>query len=272
MYRFCLNAMFFLFFSFIISEDYLGLISKYANNPVKVYSELSQVKNLGYSGCDFLNNGESFVIKSFIKKDHVVFDIGAFIGEWSDFVLKFTKCHCRLYSFEPVFDSYKKLALLKSSYDNFHSYNLAIGREDANVEMNYFFEKGSDCSTLFNRPILSHVPSKKINIKMTYLDKFASENNIEHINFLKIDSEGSEYDVLLGANDLIENNKINIIQFEYGGTYLDANITLNQVYNFLRKNNYLIFRIVSTGLVYIPNWDEKLEDFQYSNYLAFHIN
>ncbi|MEX0940745.1 MAG: FkbM family methyltransferase [Candidatus Babeliales bacterium] len=245
------------------------LIKHYAKNPIKVFMNSSTVSNLGFGNCDSSQNGENLVIETFIRKNDIVLDVGAHIGLWSKAVLKATNNSCSIYSFEPVPDSYDVLKKLESPLVNrVFTFCCALGKEEKQTTMNYFFVRGSDCSTLFERPILSDVPVCKIIVDVTYLDKFSEENNIQHINFLKIDTEGAELNVIHGARKLLENNKIDIIQFEYGGTYPDANITLKEVYNYLLSHNYTLFRIVSNGLIHIAEWVESLENFQYSNYLA----
>ena len=105
-------------------------------------------------------------------------------------------------------------------------------------------------------------------MKTITLDSFCKKNQILHIDFLKIDTEGSELGVLLGAHNLLTNKQIEIIQFEYGGTYPDAGITLKEVYNLLEKNGYRVFRIIPNGLIQISRWRDALENARYSNYLA----
>ena len=58
-------------------------------------------------------------------------------------------------------------------------------------------------------------------------------NNIKNIDFLKIDTEGYELNVLKGFEDFLEN--IKIVQFEYGGTFLDNNTKLIDVINYLKE-------------------------------------
>lgn len=244
-------------------------IKHHAHKHVPVTIHGPNNKNIGYGNCDFLHNGEEVVVSSFIKKNDIIIDAGAHIGGWTESVIKATHGFCYIYAFEPVPHSYQKLEQLKNKYRNkVFTFNTALGSQDTELEMNYFFQRGSDCSTLFNRPVLSDVPVKKIKVLVTSLDKFTQEYAIEHINFLKIDTEGAEWEVLIGSRQLIEENKIDIIQFEYGGTYPDANITLAQVYDYLTSHNYMIFRIVPNGLIYIPVWDNALENATYSNYLA----
>lgn len=47
------------------------------------------------------------------------------------------------------------------------------------------------------------------------VDEYCKEKQIEQIDFLKIDTEGFDYKVLLGAKTMIDTNKVNYIQFEY---------------------------------------------------------
>jgi len=110
-------------------------------------------------------------------------------------------------------------------------------------------------------PVFYYVDLKRI-------DTFCEENQIKHINFLKIDTEGHELFVLQGAEKLISSQNVDMIQFEYGGCYLDSKTTLKEVYNFLNSKSYTIYRITGKGLIKISKWRAGLENFCYSNFLA----
>ena len=47
-----------------------------------------------------------------------------------------------------------------------------------------------------------------------------------------------------------------------------AEINLKQVYDFLKSFNYNIFRSYNDGIVDIPQWDDSLENYRSSNYIA----
>jgi FkbM family methyltransferase len=236
------------------------------SKSIKLYIESKETENLGYGNWNPYEDGEYLIIKNFIQKNHVVIDAGAHVGEWSDLVLKHTKNTCRLYCFEPIPDFFEKL---KNNLNNrAECFNQALGNIEKDVLMNYYYIESEGCSSIFDRKVLSSIPVKKISVSVACLDKFCKEKNINHIHFLKIDTEGSELNVLLGADDLITNKKIDIIQFEYGGTYPDANITLHEVYSYLTSKGYTIFRLTADGLIHIPVWKEELENFKLSNYLA----
>jgi len=246
-----------------------NIINKYAKKNINVYKNCKDSANLGFEICNFEDNGESLIIETFIKKNNIIIDAGAHIGNWTKAALKTAEYQSLIYAFEPIPASYQSVMQLANQFNkNIFAFNLALGKCETKTEMYYFYQRGSDCSTLYNRPILHDVPVQKVDIAVTYLDKFAIDYGIKHINFLKIDTEGAEADVLEGAHNLIQSNHIDIIQFEYGGTYPDAGITLFEIYKYLTSSQYLIFRIIPNGLVYIHEWNPDLENFRYSNYLA----
>ena len=100
------------------------------------------------------------------------------------------------------------------------------------------------------------------------LDTFCRQRSVERIDYLKIDTEGGEYDVLTGAEEMLRAGRVKFIQFEYGGTYPGANTSLKQVCEFLSSFGYSLFRILPDGLLHIPKWRDELETYRLSNYLA----
>ena len=100
------------------------------------------------------------------------------------------------------------------------------------------------------------------------IDNFCETKFIDKISFLKIDVEGNELNVLLGAQKLISSGKINYIQFEYGGTYIDAKILLKDIFEFFKNKPYTINKIMQKNTKEIKEYNQILENFQYSNFLA----
>ena len=72
---------------------------------------------------------------------------------------------------------------------------------------------------------------------MVSLDEYIIEKNIKKIHFLKIDTEGSEFDVLIGAEEFLQ--KIHFIIFEHHyHDMLKKNCTLSDIHNYLVKNGF----------------------------------
>lgn len=239
---------------------------KIEEGKIKVYNDSFETEKAGYGDWYPKTDGEYLIIKAFVKEEDIVFDAGAHVGEWSALALEHTKNKCKLYSFEPVPHFFEKLK--NEVKNNAHCCQIALGAGQFQTTMNYYYEESEGCSSLFDRKALSSIPVQKISIHVTSLDKFCDTYKIDRINFLKIDVEGAEWDVLQGADHLISNKKIDFIQFEYGGTFPDANITLYQIYSYLTTHGYSIFRVTSDGLIHIPQWRNELENFHLSNYLA----
>ncbi len=223
---------------------------------------------LGYNNTHMAKNGELAVLQHYVKDGGIVFDVGANVGEWSESVLHFHP-NAMIYAFEPI------PALAENLCKKFRAKRVSVNQcaiscAEGTKQFD-FYEHETGLSGLYHRPQVVqslHQLPKRLVVKTLPLDVFCERNNIQCIDFLKIDTEGSEFDVLRGATRLLENKMISLLQFEYGGTYPDAGITLKQVYAFLTSKAYFIYRISSRNLIYIPEWRDALETYKYANYVA----
>ncbi len=239
--------------------------------PIRVFMNESEFDASGYDNDQSETNGEYNVIDSLVNPGDVVFDVGANVGRWSRYVLSHVS-NIRLHAFEPVPKTFSVLnATLGDSKANAHE--VALSSKNGKRTF-YYYDKTpavAEMSSLYRRPgveaQLELTPSP-IEVRAEKLDSFCAEHSIDTINFLKIDTEGGEFDVLKGAAGLLEDHKIAILQFEYGGTYQDAGTTLLQVWQLLRGFGYTLFRILPDGILHIPDYRADFENFRYSNFLA----
>ena len=104
-------------------------------------------------------------------------------------------------------------------------------------------------------------------IKLTTLDEYCVKNNIDWIDYLKMDVEGHEHDVLLGSKNMLESKKIGIIQYEFGGCNIDSR-TYFQDFWYLLNKNYDIYRLLKNGLKKINKYEEEQERFLTSTFLS----
>jgi len=196
-------------------------------------------------------------LKSKLEKNPLkVIDIGAHKGETINFFLDNFSIG-EIYAFEPNYDLYQKLKKInKFNKKNIRIFNFGIGYRDEIKTLNImtdsssstinsikkkteYFKKKKKLLSLFssNKNFLK----KKQKIKITSLSQIISNNKINRIDILKIDTEGYEYNVLKGIkpNDF---KKINFIYFEHhydlmikkGYKFSDINLLLNQN-NFYKK-------------------------------------
>lgn len=231
--------------------------------------------NIG-SGVDCNISGEKFVMKYVKSKmsenqEVIIFDVGANLGQYAlellkVFDLKQSKIHC----FEPSKVAFEKLKINMEGYENIICHNIGFGEKNEQLKL-YTDYKGSNLASLHNlkNPFR---PFDKNNIEVVEvqsIQNYCVENNINKIDFLKLDIEGHEFKALLGASNMLKTNAIKYIQFEFGTCNIDSKTYFRDFF-FLLNDNYKIYRIVQDGLFPIKSYSHTDEIFLTTNYLAEH--
>jgi FkbM family methyltransferase len=252
----------------VYKEQELGLFTKYFSR----YSVSSRWLKRLYKiqGPLF---GEAGVIKAFTTSANVVFDVGANVGDWSKAVLQHSP-EAEVHLFEPI---YQNIQFLQKDLDKSIKKgkvvvnHCALGSKEESRSF-FHYEDANTWSTFYRRFDIEKRESLSkplcVPTSVTTIDSYCQQSDINRINFMKIDVEGAELDVLLGAKTLLKNGRIDYLQFEYGRTYLDAGITLKQVFEYLSDMHYALFKILPIGLVHLEQFSPQYEDFEYSNFLA----
>lgn len=239
----------------------------------EIIPESASTRGMGYLDFAFETDGELKLMQQILRPQQVVFDVGGNRGLWSLCALEIEPS-IHLSSFEPIPDVFAQLVNNIGNYPGVHCYNIAISDTIGKCDFYYYDQSvlHSEQSGFYHREILKTLfdPPQVLIVDQNTLTSFCTENKIDHIDFIKIDTEGAEWKVLKGAEELIKNHQIDIIQFEYGGSYIDAQTTLEQVYRFLTSYDYLIFRIYPEGLIQMKKWDSDFENFMLSYYCAVH--
>ena len=104
-------------------------------------------------------------------------------------------------------------------------------------------------------------------ISLDTLDNYCRNNQIGHIDLLKLDVEGHELAVLRGAKKILEDAGIDLLQFEFGGCNIDSRTYFRDFYTLLSPK-FRICRVLTNGLWPIEAYSESLETFTTTNYLA----
>ena len=123
-----------------------------------------------------------------------IFDVGANIGQSVDiFHSKYPEAH--IHCFEPTPASFKQLS------NRFHANPLVrtnnLGVSDCECEVSF---TSSGTSTM-NR--ICRTGRGNMTVKMIDLDSYCRSHKITQIDYLKIDTEGNELNVILGMSEIM---------------------------------------------------------------------
>jgi FkbM family methyltransferase len=161
-----------------------------------------------------------FVQKKLITiSEPVIFDVGAHFGESVQrYKARFPQA--TLYCFEPSPASYQTLLHATEADDRVFCYETAIAQRPGTV--NFYENQNSFTDSLLALEDESNKnwgqnlyhPKSQVEVKMTSLDDFCTKENITQIDILKIDVQGGEFDVLKGAETLLESQAISVIYAE----------------------------------------------------------
>jgi FkbM family methyltransferase len=215
---------------------------------------------------------ETTVIAKFIAKGATVFDVGANRGEWSQQVLNHCQGEARVFAFEPNPVSFSELsAWVEMSRPGSITPIEAAAAGAPGFRPFQVYDWQDEFSGFYRRthPVFDGRPPRTIEVRALTLDDFCRERGVRNVNFLKLDVEGAELEVLTGCRRLLAQARIDFIQFEYGGTFRDSGTRLADVFRLLQDQGYRLFKL-GGELVHVPQWSDALEDWQYANFLAIH--
>jgi hypothetical protein len=85
---------------------------------------------------------------------------------------------------------------------------------------------------------------------------------------VKIDTEGYEMAVLQGMASCLGRRAVRLVQFEYGGTWLDARESLANANRLLQQHGYGLYRLLPLGLALVRYDCRRHECFKYANFVA----
>lgn len=220
-------------------------------------------------------NGETIVQSTILEclkhnEKICIFDIGANIGTWTHSLFDHTSKTSSIFvhAFEPCTETYSTLTTNLISWkltDNIKSNKLALS---SSVGKRPFYSLGPNVGANSLFPPVDANKCAAESVQTETIDSYCLTNNISHIDFIKIDAEGHDMDVIYGGNNMFASGAIDFLQFEYNYRWIDGRHFLRDAFELLLPLDFIIGKITPKGIEFYPNWDYELETFVEANYLA----
>lgn len=206
----------------------------------------------------------------------IVFDVGSNKGQWSDIIINrrdesILAGQYKVHLFEPN-ELLLNYTRVKYEYNKNIRYvnKAAYSKHEEIIPFYYFTNENNGLSSIYHNPKWDYLPMIHGKTGTITLDKYAEENEISEIDFIKIDTEGSEYDVLIGCLDLLQNKKVKFIQVEYSEHYKLTNTTFSSVISYFEKHGYSCHEWDGEYFKKVSK-DDFTEDYRLDNFIFTYL-
>lgn len=224
---------------------------------------------LNYQG-EYLT-GERAWLRGYLKNkvNPLVLDVGANVGNYSKDIFS-SNISCSVFAFEPHPTTYKKLISNVNS-ENFKAFNVGVGNTNGTLELyDYDTKDGSSHASLYRDVIKDLHKGNPIShsVEIIVLDEFLMNQNVQVIDLLKIDTEGNEFNVLLGCKEFLKNRQVKAIHMEFNEMNIVSKVSFKDFWDLL--SDYEFYRILpGGGLLPIKNYSPIVcEIYAFQNIVA----
>ena len=222
---------------------------------------------------DATASGEEFVVRVVLKRcfqrqQLVVFDVGANSGTYSRLLYEAFPT-AQIHAFEPLPDAFAALTLALED-TTITCVPAALGRVSGNQPIfTYASDTRSQHATLYKSVLADLHRSRdytSVAVPVLTLDEYCAEQNVPTIDFLKIDTEGHELEVLRGGRRMLAEKRIKMVQFEFNEMNIVSRVFLRDFYQLLE--GFRFYRMDSRRLIPLPHYQSRNEIFAFQNFLA----
>ncbi len=198
-------------------------------------------------------------IKSIIKKENpIIFDIGAHEGES---IKRFKNLFKNpiIHSFEPQLQTFKVLENRNKNDANVFLNNFGLGsiKEKREIFVNSDTATSSylniDNKNNFFRSVNTN---RKEQTKIDTFDNYFDDLKIDLIDFVKIDVQGFEEDVLTGAVKSLDNVQLIEVEIVFVDLY-EKSSSFYKIEEILNKHNFKLFSLSSISL---NSYDDRIKN------------
>ena len=184
------------------------------------------------------SNGERWLL-TLMNDRPVVFDVGFHDGASTAKILSarprakvtgFDPSRFALQCYERNFVSDKRVAFE----------NLGLSNEPGELE---FHDYQNMCNSFARRREMPGQTPTTYKVPVTTVDKFCAERGIDSVNFMKIDAEGYDLNVLEGARGVFAKEGVDFFVFEFASGWSASKRYLWEVHEYFESQPYKLFHL-----------------------------
>lgn len=217
-------------------------------------------------------NGEYWLLSQLT--DHansggVFLDVGANVGEWSLHALAVAasaNLRIRVFAFEPCSATRDMLRQALRTSENVEVVPVALAAAEGEAD---FFSRGAGMGTNSLHEVSGPASER---VRLTTLDRFLEERDIDRVTVLKIDTEGFDFEVMKGADHALTHGRIDLVQFEYNWRWLLNKASLREVFHFVKGKPYRVGKLAGKSIHFYEDWHPELDRYFENNYVLVRRN
>lgn len=182
--------------------------------------------------------GEEWFLKEIVSPSNprVCFDVGANVGNYTRMLLKY--CEATIYAIEPTRTSFEALKNIKDP----RVIAIKAAAADFNGESIIYSKGDKDEKASLDIKVRG---GNEEHVTVVTVEALAKKYSINEIDFIKVDTEGYEREVLKGLGA----HRPKFIQFEFNIHHLYRNCTILELTSLLSA--YTFYRLLPHGMVKI---------------------
>lgn len=216
-----------------------ALLARPALQPLWEWLYLLSLRGLGYNNPKEEINGENRFVREWLRNRHeplTVFDVGANAGDFTGNFALHAQAPCEFHLFEPHPETFARLSARFPGQPNVALVRAGVGAQKGEMPLYDVQGQHGTVWASFRREAVTELlrkPPESARVEVITLDEYCERRGIERIDYLKIDTEGFEREVLMGACRLIEAHRIRTIQLEWNDIQTVSGFTLFQLTHLL---------------------------------------
>lgn len=224
----------------LCSDD--PVITTYDDN-IKIALRMTKLLEaiIYFQGVDTKDRDEVALLKTLIRPDSTVLDVGGNVGQIALLAAKRAP-QGGVHVFEPFADNYQQLLrnLALNGFTNVFPNNNAVSSQSGQITLY--------APRTYNTGAISSYPDAQWNadtetVDTVRLDDYVQEHAVAHVDIMKLDVEGAEMDVLEGSERILREHRPDVLMEVTMRILRRANRSSQDILDFWQQFNYRIYRI-----------------------------